>query len=257
MFYKKKGFPEINDVVMCTVKRVLPNSVFVNLDEYGKEGMVHISEVSPGRIRNIRDYVVEGRKIVCKVLRINREREYIDLSLRRVNLTQRRKKIDEYKQEMKAEKLLENVGKELKLNLEQMYGEVGYKILDNYNNLTQGFQDIINNNLKLIKLGIKEDIANKIEVIVKEKMKPSSVFIGGIFKVSTKESNGIEIIKKILNNLINSGINITYLGAPKYKISLEDKDYKKAEKRLKDAVDSTLELAKKLKAEFEFSRKNA
>ena len=91
MFYKKKGLPEVNDVVICTVKKVLPNSVFVEMDEYGKEGMVHISEVSPGRIRNIRDFVVEGKKIICKVLRINQERGHVDLSLRRVNVSQKMK----------------------------------------------------------------------------------------------------------------------------------------------------------------------
>ena len=256
MFYKKKGFPGVNDVVMCTVKKVLHHSVFVNLEEYGKEGMVHISEVSPGRIRNIRDYVVEGKKIICKVLRINKERGYIDLSLRRVNLSQKRKKVDEYKQEMKAEKLLENVGKDFKFNLERMYKEVGYKLLDEYDSLTEAFQEVVNGKLKLIKLGIEDSLAKEIESLVKEKMKPPIVSVKGIFKVSTRESDGIEIIKKILNNLINKGINVSYLSAPKYKISLEDKDYKKAEKKLKDAIDSSLELSKKLKAEAEFNRKN-
>jgi len=256
MFYKKKGMPEVNDVVMCTVKKVLHHSVFVNLDEYDKEGMVHISEISPGRIRNIRDFVVEGKKVVCKILRINRERGHIDLSLRRVNLSQKKKKINDYKQEMKAEKLLENVGKGLKLNLEGMYKEVGYKILDKYDNLTECFQEIVNNNLKLSKLEIKETIAKEIELLVKEKMKPPTVSIKGIFKISTKDGNGIGIIKKVLDNLISKGVEVSYLSAPKYKIFVEDKDYKKAEKKLKDAVDSSLELSKKLKAEAEFNRKN-
>ncbi len=256
MFYKKKGFPVINGVVMCTVKKVLNHCVFVNLDEYSKEGMVHISEISPGRIRNIRDYVVEGKKIACKVLRINQEKGHIDLSLRRVNLSQKKKKTNDFKQEVKAEKLLENVGKDLKLDLGKMYEEVGYKILEKYDNLTECFQEIVNDDFKLKELGVKEDIANKIEIIVKEKMKPPIVSIGGVFKVSTKESKGIEIIKKILNNLVSKGLSVAYLSAPKYKVYLEDKDYKKAEKKLKEAIDSSLELSKKLKAEAEFNRKN-
>tara|TARA_Y100000034_G_C6893729_1_gene411621 strand:+ start:18 stop:791 length:774 start_codon:yes stop_codon:yes gene_type:complete len=256
MFYKKKGFPEVNSVVMCNVKKVLPHCVFVGLEEYGKEGMVHISEVSPGRIRNIRDYVVEGKKVVCKILRINRERGHIDLSLRRVNLSQKKKKVDEYKQEMKAEKLLENVGREFKFKLDQMYKEVGYKILDKYDSLTDAFQEVVSGKLELSNLGIKENIAKKIEALVKEKMKPPIVSVKGVFKISTKESNGIEIIKKVLNNLLSKGLNVAYLSAPKYKISLEDKDYKKAESKLKDAIDSSLQLAKKLKADAEFNRKN-
>ena len=96
-----------------------------------------------------------------------------------------------------------------------------------------------------------------IEELVKERIKPLIVLIKGIFKISTKESNGVEIVKNVLNNMINKGVNIVYLGAPKYKVSVEDKDYKRAEIKLKEAVDSSLQLAKKLKAEAEFNRKNA
>ena len=257
MFYKKKGLPEVNDVVICTVKKVLPNSVFVEMDEYGKEGMVHISEVSPGRIRNIRDFVVEGKKIICKVLRINQERGHVDLSLRRVNVSQKMKKNEEYKQEIKSERLIENIGKEFKLNLEQMYAEVGYKVLERYPSLSEGFQEIVTNNLSLNSLGVKEKLAKKIEETIKDKMIPTSVFVKGVFKISTRESNGIEVIKSVLMNLKNKGMSVNYLSAPNYKVSIEDTDYKIAESKLKDAINSSLELAKKLKANAEFIRKNA
>ena len=55
---------------MVTVTKIEYHSVFVELDEYGKTALIHISEISPGRIRNIRDFVkVEDKKIVCKVLK--------------------------------------------------------------------------------------------------------------------------------------------------------------------------------------------
>src|SRR3989344_2821655 len=108
MLYKKPGRPEEGDLVLCTVKRILYHSVFVSIDEYSNlEGMVHISEIAPGRIRNLRDYVKEGKRIVCKVLKIDAQTGNIDLSLRRVGTGLRMKKVAEYKQEEKAEKLLE------------------------------------------------------------------------------------------------------------------------------------------------------
>ena len=94
MLFKKQDFPEESELVLCTVTSVQYHSVFVELDEYSKNGMIHISEVSPGRIRNIRDFVKEGKKIVCKVLRINREKGYIELSIRRDNETEKSRKID-------------------------------------------------------------------------------------------------------------------------------------------------------------------
>ena len=108
MFYHREGFPEERELVLCTVTKVQHHSVFVRMDEFGgRSGMIHISEVSPGRIRNIRYFVKEGKIVVCQVLRINKERGYIDLSLRRVNDNQRRKKVDQLKQEQKEEKIIE------------------------------------------------------------------------------------------------------------------------------------------------------
>src|SRR3989338_11129087 len=121
MFYKKEGKPESGELVLCTVKKILYHSVFVSLDEYQNiEGMVHISEIAPGRIRNLRDYVKEGKRIVCKVLKIHKEKGHIDLSLRRVNQSQRIRKNTEYKQEIRAEKILENVAKELNTTLDDI-----------------------------------------------------------------------------------------------------------------------------------------
>ena len=94
MLLKKQGLPEDDELVLCTVTKIHFHSVFVNLDEYNMSAMIHISEIAPGRIRNIRDFVVEGKVIVCKVLRVDRERGHVDLSLRRVNDSQKRLKLD-------------------------------------------------------------------------------------------------------------------------------------------------------------------
>src|SRR3989304_3207775 len=64
-FFRKKGFPEEHELLICTVTKVDLQGVFVSIDEYAIQGMIHISEIAPGRIRNIRDYVKEGKVIVC------------------------------------------------------------------------------------------------------------------------------------------------------------------------------------------------
>src|SRR3989344_5495422 len=121
MFYKKKDSPVESEIVLCTVKKVLPNSIFASLDEYiNKEGLIHISEIAPGRIRNIRDYVKEGKTIVCKVIRVNVERGHIDLSLRRVSTSAKSTKLNSIKQEERHEKLLETAAKSLGTDLKGM-----------------------------------------------------------------------------------------------------------------------------------------
>jgi len=132
MLLKKQGFPEDSELVLCTVTNVQHHSVFARLDEYGKTGMIHISEVSPGRIRNLADFVKEGKVIVCKVLKVNLERGHIDLSLRRVSETQARKKKEDIKQEQKAEKIIQSLAEQLKRPAEEVYAEIAGPILKEY-----------------------------------------------------------------------------------------------------------------------------
>ena len=141
---KKEGFPDENDIVLVTVTKVNPNSVFTTLDHFGgKTGLIHISEISPGRIRNIRDYVVEGKKIVCKILKIDKAKGHIDLSLRRVTEIQRRNKNSEIKQELKAEKLIDFFCKENKISDEDCTNKINRPIAEEYDLFADFFSDIV------------------------------------------------------------------------------------------------------------------
>ena len=56
---------EIGDLVLCTVEKVEKTIVFVKM-ENGDGGSITISEIAPGRIRNIRRYVVQKKKLFVK-----------------------------------------------------------------------------------------------------------------------------------------------------------------------------------------------
>ncbi|MDP4012609.1 MAG: translation initiation factor IF-2 subunit alpha [Candidatus Nanoarchaeia archaeon] len=238
----KKSFPEEKEIVLCTVKKILRDSIFVSLDEYeNKEGMIHISEIAPGRIRNIRDYVKEDKKIVCLVLRMNQEKGHIDLSLRRVSLSMKINKNEEVKQEKKAEKILEAVGKKLKKTLNQMYDEAGNKIIEEYGLIYPCFQDIVVAGEEvLLKLGIDKKIVTEIIKIVKERIKPPEVKVDYILSLNSKAHNGIELIKKTLKKAEDLAktkavnLKITYLGAPRYKLTIKGQDYKIVEKQIEE-----------------------
>jgi len=190
-------------------------------------------------------------------LRIDKVKGHIDLSLRRVSLAQKKNKVNEYKQEQKAEKMLEYVARDLKTDIAGIYEKAGYKILEKYDNLHSAFVDVVENNSSLEKLGIDKKIANKIEELIRDRIKPAEVSVKGTLNLSSFEGNGAELIKKILVNFIDKKIDVSYLGSGKYNIGLHDKNYKDAESKLKDALDSSTKLAKQLNVDFDFSRKNA
>jgi len=262
MFYKKEGLPNDGELVLCTVKKILPNSVFASLDEYkNREGLIHISEVSPGRIRNIRDFVRVGKKIVCKVLRINKERGQIDLSLRRVSISVKNRKLDDLKQEERAEKILETAGKKLKKDLNQMYKEVGEKIISDYGSLILCFQNIVNENLDIKKeFDIKEDIAKTLTEVVKDNIKPPEIYLSAKLIIKNYSPDGIDRIKKVLHGLSEMSkknkyeINLSYLGAPNYRLKLKSSDYKKANKILDELTQNYSNLLKEYECEGEIVR---
>lgn len=257
MLLKREGFPEEDELVMCTVTKVQFHSVFANLDDYGKSGMIHISEVSPGRIRNIRDYVKEGKKVVCKVLRINTERGHIDLSLRRVTETQKRKKVDEIKQEQKAEKILEFVTKDLNLDVKKLFEEIITNISKKYDSLYEFFQEVVTDSNAIKDAGIDAKTAKNLEEAIKSRIKEVSVKIEGKLKLTSYAANGVDVVKEALKKAIEIGeenISIKYLGAGSYNLVVNAKDYKEAEKLLEDALEKALEYVRKNEGEGEFVR---
>lgn len=247
MFYKKTTFPEEGELVLCTVKKIVFHSVFVSLDEFQNiEGMIHISEVSPGRIRNLRDFVKEGKRIICKVLRTNEERKQVDLSLRRVSVSMRKKKNTEYKQEQKAEKILEIVAYKLKTNLEDIYKKFGFQIIEEYESLNTAFQDYIQGNADLKKLKIPAEELKVLIETIEEKIKPEKVTKDAILILKSEAPNGIDIVKSSLKKGLevakkqNYDANFTYLSAPKYKLVLSASDYKTAEKALEEVTSAAI-----------------
>ncbi len=257
MLFKKQGFPEESELVLCTVTSVQYHSVFVDIDEYGKSGLIHISEVSPGRIRNIRDFVKEGKKVVCKVLRINKEKGYIDLSLRRVNESEKRRKIDDIKKEQNAEKIIEIAAAKIGIKTEQLYKEISERIKES--SLHEFFEKAAKEESMLEDLSIDKKYLKIIDETIKQRIKPTEVEIIGKLKITTFAPNGMDIIKESLKKAEDAGkdkISINYLGSGCYRFMVKAPNYKEAEKLMKNATESAMSNVTKQAGIAEFSRES-
>lgn len=84
-FYKQK-YPEVDEVVMVNVKAIDQEmGAYVELLEYNNiEGMILLSELSRRRIRSINRLIRVGKNECVQVIRVDKEKGYIDLSKRRV-----------------------------------------------------------------------------------------------------------------------------------------------------------------------------
>ena len=258
MYFKKKGLPEVGEVVLCTVRKILYHSVFVSIEDYeGREGLVHISEVSPGRIRNLRDFVREGKIIVCKVLRVNSQKNQIDLSLRRVNLAQRKNKLEEVAFEKKAEKLLEVFAEQTKRDKVKLIAEIGSKASSGYPSFYECFTDVAETGESILAdLGVEKKLAAELAKVIQEKVRKSSVSVSGVLMLRCSAPDGVSVIKNAIIKAKNvvEGVEVSYLGAPRYKVTSESADYKSAEEKLSKIVESVKKDVEKGKGFFEFKK---
>jgi translation initiation factor 2 subunit 1 len=255
-------WPEIGELVMATVKDIKGYGAYVNLDEFTeKEGLLHISEISSRWVRNIRNHIRVGQKVVLQVLRVDKNRGQIDLSFRRVTRDERRKKIEQWKKSRKAETLLSTIAASLNMDVNKLYEEEGIKIIQKYDNLYDGLEKAAKIGREALTIAdVKPEIAEIIAEVAKEKIVVKRVMINGIFELSSTNSRGVEEIKEAFETVKqladdnDAEAEVYSLGAPKYRIELTADDYKQAEVILSKIVDHTRDVWTNQEGLFSFTR---
>ncbi|MEK0367603.1 MAG: S1 RNA-binding domain-containing protein [Nitrosopumilus sp.] len=251
--------PEESEIVLATVTKVMDHGAYVTLDEYDDiQGFLHISEIAPGWIRSISRFVRDGEKKVLLVKKVNSKRGDIDLSLKQISKDQKKQKLKEVKKFEKGKTLLQNVQDKAKLSDEEIE-KLEDKIFSKFDSVYDAFIEIGRNGIESVKeLKLAKKTATVIEEIC-SKIKLPSVEIRGIMEITNEKTDGVEIIKKILLDELKKDptINITYLGAPKYRLSITSDNFKSAEKTLKPIIAEIQSNIEKKKGSFKFTREES
>jgi len=258
----EEEWPDVGDLVVATVKKVVGYGAYVSLDEHGeKEGLLHISEISTRWVRNIRDHVREGQKLVLRVLRVDEEKGQIDLSLKRVGKSEQREKREEFKKDQRARSILAQCAKILNMSEETLYEKVGIPIAEKYDSLYNGLEEAAKKGVSaLMKLGISDEIIEPLAELSKEKIKIRMFEGRGIINVTCRDPKGVLVIKEALLNAKKLGkkkkidVEIYTLGAPKYRIELATDDPKKTDGALKEIVGEVTSAIEKTEGTVSFTR---
>ncbi len=251
--------PEQGEIVLATVTKVMDHGAYVTLDEYDNiQGFLHISEIAPGWIRSISRFVRDGERKVLLVKKVNTKRGDIDLSLKQISKDQKKQKLKEVKKFEKGKTLLQNVQDKAKLSDEEIE-KLEDKIFSKFDSVYDAFIEIGRNGIESVK---ELKLAKKTATIIDEicsKIKLPSVEIRGIMEITNEKTDGVEIIKKILLDELkkDSTIDITYLGAPKYRLSIKSDNFKSAEKLLKPIIAEIQSSIEKKKGSFKFTREDS
>ncbi len=226
------------DVAMCTVKKIEGATVFLDVEGNGEGSMV-MSEVAAGRIRNLREYVVPNKKIVCKILRITNG--HPQLSLRRVTAREREEIQDKYQKERTFKSILKTIAKSPEKIIEKIEKELEL----------WKFFDLAKEDSSLIKKFFPEKEALELARLLAEKKEREKI-AKKTFSIKSLSPGGINDIKSAL---AQANLEIHYLGSSKFSISATGKDFREANSKVTISLEKIKSKAKEKKLIFESDEK--
>ena len=168
---------------------------------------------------------------------------------------QRTRKIQQWKIEQKAEKLLEFAAKSINKDLNAAYEEVGYGMIDEFGDLYGAFEISAEEGKdSLIERGMDEKWAAAITEVATKNISPPEVQITGYVDITSYAADGVQIIRNALNSINKDDVSVQCVGAPRYRLLVKSADYITAETILKDAADKAIEIVLEAGGEGEFHR---
>jgi len=200
-FYEEP-FPEIESLVMVNVRNIAEMGAYVTLLEYNNiEGMILLSELSRRRIRSINKLIRVNRNEVVMVLRVDKEKGYIDLSKRRVSPEDVAKCEERYNKAKAVHRVMRHVADRQGKSLENLYEIVGWPLYKKYGHAYDA--------LKLCLTGENDDVFEACPEMdgetktclvdyVKKKLSPQPIKIRADIEVTCFAYEGINAIKEAL-----------------------------------------------------------
>ena len=239
--------PEEGELVVATITTVKQNGAYVLLDEYeGIEGFIFIGEIASGWVKNIRGFVREGQRVICKVMRTRRDGTSLELSLKSVSEERRRDRLQEWKNEQRAHQLLKVLGEKVGWNEEQV-AEYSIELTEAFGGLYTAFEEAAMQEGALQNAGFEGDwLAAFIEIAV-ENIIPPFVEVRGTLTLSINVTDGVSVIRSALeaaealsNEAEEIDVKCFYDGAPSYRLELRAPDFKVAETMWEEATQAVV-----------------
>jgi len=258
---KFSGYPEEDELVVGKIDEIEDFGVFVDLEEYeGKRGLAHVSEVASGWIKNVRDHVSEGQTVVCKVLDVDESTEQIDLSIKDVNDHQRSEKIQEWKNEQKADKWMALAfGEDIS---DDQYTSVASEFLAEFGSMYEGFeQAAIHGPEALEGTGLGDEEVGALVDTARENVSVPYVTVTGYVDLRSPGTAGVDDVREALAAAEGNGgipdevdLEVTYVGAPEYRIRVQAPNYKTAEDALEASAARAREAIEQIGGTADFHR---
>lgn len=195
-------FPEVDELVVVNVRQIAEMGAYVSLLEYNNiEGMILLSELSRRRIRSIQKLIRVGRNEIVVVMRVDKEKGYIDLSKRRVNPEEVQKCEERYQKSKTVHSIMRLAAETQGIPLEQLYQEVGWPLYKRYGHAFDAFklavaepEKVFDESLVKVNQEVRDELLN----IIRRRLTPQAKKIRADIEVTCFGYEGVEAVKKAL-----------------------------------------------------------
>jgi len=261
-FYKQK-YPEIEDVVMVNVRSIAEMGAYVQLLEYKNiEGMILLSELSRRRIRSINKLVRVGRNECVVVIRVDKDKGYIDLSKRRVSAEEVKKCEEKFTRGKTVASILRHVGEILEYDSDEQLEELFEKTawyFDEKNKHNGGaydaFKHAVGDPSILDVCGLDEKTKDVLISNINRRMMPQAVKVRSDIEVSCYSYEGIDAVKAALKVGLQLSteefpVNINLIAPPLYVVTTTTLDREGALDSLTKVIAAVKEAIEKSNGNF-------
>jgi len=173
---------------------------YARLLEYDNiEGMVLLSELSRRRIRSIQKLVRVGRNEVVMVLRVDKEKGYIDLSKRKVAPEDIQKCEEKFNKSKAVHSIMRYVAEKQGINLEVLYQNMGWPLYRKFGHAYDAFKlaitepDTVFENLEMTP-EVKDELLSN----VRRRLTPQPIKIRGDIEVTCFAYEGVNALREAL-----------------------------------------------------------
>ena len=240
-------FPEIDDVVMVQVRSIAEMGAYVALLEYNNvEGMILLSELTRRRIRSVNKLIRVGKTEVCMVLRVDKEKGYIDLSKRRVSPEDVQKCDERFQRSKAVHSIVRHVSEVMRMDMEQVYQHTAWPLYEKFGHAYEAFcasitdpNSIFNNELTP---GLSEELRSTMLKNIATRLTPTAIKIRADIEVTCFHYEGINAIKGALMKGVELGsddlpVKIKLVAPPLYVMLCSALDKAKGIALLTKAID--------------------
>ncbi|KAL2165675.1 hypothetical protein VTG60DRAFT_4045 [Thermothelomyces hinnuleus] len=242
-FYEEK-YPEIDSFVMVNVKQIADMGAYVKLLEYDNiDGMILLSELSRRRIRSIQKLIRVGRNEVVVVLRVDKEKGYIDLSKRRVSPEDIVRCEERYNKSKIVHSIMRHVAEKTQTPIERLYETIGWPLNKKYGHSLDAFKlSITNPDIWADITFPSEAVEQELKSYIGRKLTPQPTKVRADIEVTCFSYEGIDAIKAALRtaearNTAETQVKCRLVSPPLYVLTNTCLDKNAGIARLEEAID--------------------